>query len=97
MGVKVFYEKRKMLSMIKQLFAYCLNIWMSCNAFWYYLTCSCFQTGSGKTYTMGTAYTVGDNTNGIIPRVMDLIFKRVENSPEKVEYQVRVSFIEVKA
>ena len=46
---------------------------------------------------MGTAYTVEDNTNGIIPRVMDLIFKRVENSPEKVEYQVRVSFIEVNA
>ena len=45
---------------------------------------------------MGTAYTVGDNTDGIIPKVMDLIFKRMENSAEQVEYQVRVSFIEVR-
>ncbi|KAL3684384.1 hypothetical protein R1sor_002406 [Riccia sorocarpa] len=53
------------------------------------------QTGSGKTYTMGTGYTVGGSTEGVIPQVMDTIFHRVDSLREKVDFQIRVSFIEI--
>uniref|UniRef100_A0A1J3HRT6 Chromosome-associated kinesin KIF4 n=1 Tax=Noccaea caerulescens TaxID=107243 RepID=A0A1J3HRT6_NOCCA len=53
------------------------------------------QTGSGKTYTMGTNYS-GDATNGgIIPKVMEDIFKRVETAKDSTELLIRVSFIEI--
>ncbi|GMI82779.1 hypothetical protein like AT5G60930 [Hibiscus trionum] len=53
------------------------------------------QTGSGKTYTMGTNYT-GDGTNGgIIPKVMESMFKRVEATKHSTEILIRVSFIEI--
>ncbi|KAL0738439.1 hypothetical protein Bca4012_014649 [Brassica carinata] len=53
------------------------------------------QTGSGKTYTMGTNYS-GDGTNGgIIPKVMEDIFKRVETTKDSSELLIRVSFIEI--
>ncbi|KAI7731994.1 hypothetical protein M8C21_030182, partial [Ambrosia artemisiifolia] len=52
------------------------------------------QTGSGKTYTMGTNYN-GECTNGIIPKVMHMIFKRVEDTKGTTEFLIRVSFIEV--
>ncbi|ESQ31839.1 hypothetical protein EUTSA_v10003526mg [Eutrema salsugineum] len=53
------------------------------------------QTGSGKTYTMGTNYT-GDGTNGgIIPKVMEDIFRRVETTKDSTELLIRVSFIEI--
>lgn len=53
------------------------------------------QTGSGKTYTMGTGYTVGGSTDGVIPQVMQTIFKRIETLKHKADFQLRVSFIEV--
>ncbi|KAG7538719.1 Kinesin motor domain [Arabidopsis suecica] len=53
------------------------------------------QTGSGKTYTMGTNYS-GDGTNGgIIPNVMEDIFRRVETTKDSSELLIRVSFIEI--
>ncbi|CAE6252120.1 unnamed protein product [Arabidopsis arenosa] len=53
------------------------------------------QTGSGKTYTMGTNYS-GDSTNGgIIPNVMEDIFRRVETTKDSSELLIRVSFIEI--
>ncbi|KAG7535001.1 P-loop containing nucleoside triphosphate hydrolase [Arabidopsis thaliana x Arabidopsis arenosa] len=53
------------------------------------------QTGSGKTYTMGTNYS-GDGTNGgIIPNVMEDIFRRVESTKDSSELLIRVSFIEI--
>ncbi|KAK1406714.1 hypothetical protein QVD17_38322 [Tagetes erecta] len=52
------------------------------------------QTGSGKTYTMGTNYN-GECTNGIIPKVMETIFKRVEETKVNTEFLIRVSFIEI--
>ncbi|KAI3820239.1 hypothetical protein L1987_07783 [Smallanthus sonchifolius] len=52
------------------------------------------QTGSGKTYTMGTNYN-GECTNGIIPKVMHAIFKRVEETKGTTEFLIRVSFIEI--
>ncbi|MCO5550274.1 hypothetical protein L7F22_003755 [Adiantum nelumboides] len=53
------------------------------------------QTGSGKTYTMGTGYTVGGSTEGVIPKVMELLFKRVTALKDRSEFQIRVSFIEI--
>lgn len=52
------------------------------------------QTGSGKTYTMGTNYN-GESSNGIIPKVMQTIFKRVEETKGTTEFLIRVSFIEI--
>lgn len=53
------------------------------------------QTGSGKTYTMGTAYTVGGSSEGVIPQVMETIFKKIDTLKDKSDFQLRVSFIEV--
>lgn len=55
------------------------------------------QTGSGKTYTMGTNYSGEDSAGGIIPQVMRTIFNRVQDfKDESSEFLIRVSFIEVK-
>lgn len=56
----------------------------------------CSQTGSGKTYTMGTNYSGEESAGGIIPKVMETIFKRVQAMKESSEFLIRVSFIEVK-
>ncbi|CAI0417547.1 unnamed protein product [Linum tenue] len=53
------------------------------------------QTGSGKTYTMGTNYSGEGSNDGIIPKVMDTIFRRVESVKESTEFLIRVSFIEI--
>ncbi|CAH1454168.1 unnamed protein product [Lactuca virosa] len=52
------------------------------------------QTGSGKTYTMGTNYN-GEGSNGVIPKVMEMIFKQVEETKGTTEFLIRVSFIEI--
>ncbi|GAB2252256.1 hypothetical protein Droror1_Dr00005103 [Drosera rotundifolia] len=53
------------------------------------------QTGSGKTYTMGTNYNGEGNNDGIIPRVMEMIFSKVDSMKDASEFLVRVSFIEI--
>ncbi|KAI3460070.1 hypothetical protein Pfo_016733 [Paulownia fortunei] len=53
------------------------------------------QTGSGKTYTMGTNYNGEEYGNGVIPKVMDTIFSKVETMKESAEFLIRVSFIEI--
>nr|GMD93977.1 kinesin-like protein KIN-4C [Ipomoea batatas] len=53
------------------------------------------QTGSGKTYTMGTNYNGEDYTGGVIPRVMETIFSRVDALKDSTEFLIRVSFIEI--
>ncbi|XP_057975126.1 kinesin-like protein KIN-4C [Malania oleifera] len=53
------------------------------------------QTGSGKTYTMGTNYTGNDSEGGIIPKVLETIFSRVEAMKDSSEFLIRVSFIEI--
>eukprot|EP01018_Ginkgo_biloba_P022477 Gb_12250 [translate_table: standard] len=52
------------------------------------------QTGSGKTYTMGSGYTEGGIT-GVIPQVMETIFRKIESLKHQAEFQLRVSFIEI--
>ncbi|CAL4967076.1 unnamed protein product [Urochloa decumbens] len=53
------------------------------------------QTGSGKTYTMGTDYSGEGNCGGIIPQVMETIFRKVDASKDDAEFLIRVSFIEI--
>lgn len=53
------------------------------------------KTGSGKTYTMGTNYNGEESSGGIIPKVMETIFHRVETMKDSMEFLIRVSFIEV--
>lgn len=56
------------------------------------------QTGSGKTYTMGSGK-IGEGdeeTIGIIPRVVELLFGMMDDKKEDNEYSVRVSFLEVR-
>lgn len=45
---------------------------------------------------MGTNYTGEESASGIIPRVMNGIFNRVQAVKESAEFLIRVSFIEVK-
>ena len=55
------------------------------------------QTCSGKTYTMGTNTTSleSDFKQGIIPRAVKMIFDEIENRRSKMEFTVKVSFIEI--
>ncbi|XP_021508896.1 chromosome-associated kinesin KIF4A-like [Meriones unguiculatus] len=55
------------------------------------------QTGSGKTYSMGGAYSADqDNepTTGIIPRVIQLLFKEMDERTES-EFTLSVSYLEI--
>ncbi|KAL6633563.1 hypothetical protein ACP70R_026234 [Stipagrostis hirtigluma subsp. patula] len=53
------------------------------------------QTGSGKTYTMGTDYSGEASCGGIIPQVMETIFRKVNATKDGTEFLLRVSFIEI--
>ncbi|CAI5757040.1 unnamed protein product [Candida verbasci] len=57
------------------------------------------QTGSGKTYTMlGTnePYDFSSNEQGIIPRISNEIFKRINmNESNEIEYNISISFLEI--
>lgn len=44
---------------------------------------------------MGTNYNGEESNSGIIPRVMDTIFRKVETMRDSIEFLIRVSFIEV--
>lgn len=49
------------------------------------------QTASGKTYTMeGTP-----EKRGIIPRIVDTIFGAIDESPESIEFELKVSIMEI--
>ncbi|XP_075516911.1 kinesin-like protein KIN-4A [Primulina tabacum] len=52
------------------------------------------QTGSGKTYTMGTSLKDGYET-GLIPKVMNALFSKIETLKNEIEFQLHVSFIEI--
>ncbi|XP_012368603.1 chromosome-associated kinesin KIF4A-like [Octodon degus] len=55
------------------------------------------QTGSGKTYSMGGTYTAeqeNDPTVGIIPRVIKLLFKKIEEKRD-TEFALKVSYLEI--
>ena len=53
------------------------------------------QTSSGKTHTM-LGPSIDDNEQkGIIPRMVEGIFNRIETAPEDIEFTVKVSMIEI--
>ncbi|KAH8488005.1 hypothetical protein H0E87_023901 [Populus deltoides] len=52
------------------------------------------QTGSGKTYTMGTGFKDGFQM-GVIPQVMNVLFRKIETLKHQTEFQLHVSFIEI--
>ncbi|CAO3598592.1 unnamed protein product [Absidia cylindrospora] len=53
------------------------------------------QTGSGKTFTM-MGSDIDDNDNkGIIPRIVEQIFKSIMLSPDNMEFTVKVSYMEI--
>ena len=54
-----------------------------------------FKTGPGKTYTMGTNCSGEGSNVGVIPKVMEDIFQRVEVMKHSREFVIKVSFIEV--
>lgn len=52
------------------------------------------QTGSGKTYTMGIGLKAGLQT-GLIPKVMNVLFNKIEAMKREIEFQLHVSVIEI--
>nr|CAG4715044.1 unnamed protein product [Naegleria fowleri] len=59
------------------------------------------QTGSGKSYTMMgpneelKGYCTDTNLKGLIPRIVENIFEKVENSDPDIEFTIQVSYIEI--
>ena len=55
------------------------------------------QTGAGKTFTMGSGYTIGLSREdiGLIPRVIEFIFQEVEARKQKAEFIIKCSFLEI--
>jgi len=55
------------------------------------------QTCSGKTFTMGTdaALTASKEQQGIIPRVVQMMFDEIEKRKTSKEFIIKVSFIEI--
>lgn len=60
----------------------------------YGLVCLAAQTGSGKTFTMGSSFSPESGHTGVIPRVMDTVFERIAAAPD-ASFTVRVGFVEV--
>ncbi|KAI9141288.1 kinesin heavy chain [Paraphysoderma sedebokerense] len=53
------------------------------------------QTGSGKTFTMMGADIDNSELKGIIPRITEQIFSSILESPENIEFTVKVSYMEI--
>jgi hypothetical protein len=49
------------------------------------------QTGSGKTFTMAGSR----DDPGISPRVVEAIFRAIEEAPDTMEFTIRVSYLEI--
>jgi len=68
-------------------------------------TVVCLQTGSGKTYTMGTGFDVNVDRDfvGIIPRAVEHLFQGIEDRRKEAsnagrpppEFSIKAQFIEV--
>jgi kinesin family protein 5 len=53
------------------------------------------QTGSGKTYTMLGSDFISEDGRGMVPRLVSQLFEMIGDAPEEVEFQVKVSMIEI--
>lgn len=64
-----------------------------------------YQTGSGKTYTMGTGFdiNIGEDELGIIPRAVNHLFRGIEERRQAAteqgrpvpEFKINAQFLEV--
>ena len=53
------------------------------------------QTGSGKTFSMEGPDIHDKEMKGLIPRMFDYLFERIDQSPEEIEFNIRCSYIEI--
>lgn len=53
------------------------------------------QTGSGKTHTMEGPDIHDQEMKGLIPRMFDSIFEKIEGESEDAEFTVKVSYLEI--
>jgi len=53
------------------------------------------QTSSGKTHTMLGPDIDDEDNRGIIPRLVEGIFQKIEGAPEDIEFTVKVAMIEI--
>jgi len=53
------------------------------------------QTGSGKTYTMEGPDMEDKTSQGVIPRMVFSVFQGISNAHEGIEFQVKVSIVEI--
>ena len=53
------------------------------------------QTSSGKTHTMLGPNITDEAERGMIPRMVSHIFEEIANAPQEMEFQVKVSMIEI--
>jgi len=53
------------------------------------------QTGAGKSYTMMGSDMNDEDAQGVIPRIVKQIFNSIMESPQSIEYTVRVSYLEI--
>jgi len=53
------------------------------------------QTSSGKTHTMTGPNVENVEQQGIIPRMVRTVFTRIESAQDTIEFQVKVSMIEI--
>ncbi|KAJ2782470.1 hypothetical protein GGI15_002900 [Coemansia interrupta] len=53
------------------------------------------QTGSGKTFTMMGADIDNEDLKGIIPRIVEGVFAKIDDSPHTTEYLVKASYMEI--
>ena len=52
------------------------------------------QTSSGKTFTM-QGILLKKKLRGIVPRLVDAIFEFIADSPENIEFVVKISMLEI--
>lgn len=53
------------------------------------------QTASGKTHTMLGENITDPAERGMIPRMVSNIFQEISDAPHEIEFQVRVSMVEI--
>ena len=53
------------------------------------------QTASGKTHTMTGPSIFDEEDRGIIPRMVNTVFDKIDNASEDIEFTVKVSMVEI--
>ena len=53
------------------------------------------QTSSGKTFTMMGDDMSVDSRRGIIPRMVDTVFEKINEASQHIEFTVKVAYMEI--